>query len=489
MTVRRIRHLVAPTAATALLVLAGCSSSTGGRTPSPSASPSPTRSGSAEATPCVQTWKLTAALVPSGDAQADTSLAAVAALSPDDVWAVGWTGAQSQPGQAAAPTQTLAENWNGTSWKIVDVPDAGNAAALGGDRLTAVAAVAPDDIWAVGYVGVPFSYWQPFQSGETSTPEPQVQTLIEHWNGEAWSIVDAPDVADLNGLSGWDELTGVAAISADDVWAVGVTLWPVNSNLDEPAAQPLIEHWNGTAWSLATPADPEAPPPAWSMAANSFFGPSGAAAVGSAALMGVAATSSTDVWAVGGYETDMGLTSYSPSPWETLTEHWNGTSWSVVPAPDATLPEPLTGGSTEPDDLLTAAAEAPGGNVWAVGGAMPGSALTLRLGVGFGTASFAGWQLVPILAVTTVESRGEAPVPASVTVSLTGGLSPLAGVVTLSASDAWAVGAVILHWDGTSWQPQYTVNGQPFDYLTGVAAGSGSLWAVGGTSIVHATCA
>ena len=70
------------------------------------------------------------------------------------------------------------------------------------------------------------------------------------------------------------------------------------------------------------------------------------------------------------------------------------------------------------------------------------------------------------------------------------GISPLVGVVTLSADDAWAVGAVILHWDGASWQPLYTVNDQSFGYLTGVAAtGSGGLWAVGGTSIVHATCA
>jgi hypothetical protein len=33
------------------------------------------------------------------------------------------------------------------------------------------------------------------------------------------------------------------------------------------------------------------------------------------------------------------------------------------------------------------------------------------------------------------------------------------------------------------------VSGEPFDYLTGVAGGPGGLWAVGGTSIVHATCA
>jgi hypothetical protein len=485
LTVRNVAHPLPPLTVLAVLAVAGCSQSSTGATPTPTAATShvgPT------ATACVQTWSLTDALVPSGDDAASTQLAGVAEVSPTDVWAVGWTGAAGQPGQSV-PTQTLAENWNGSSWKIVDVPDAGNAAALGGDRLTAVAAVTPDDIWAVGYVGDPFSYWQPYQPSNTSTPEPQVQTLTEHWNGQAWSIKEAPDVADLNGVSGWDQLTGVAAISADDVWAVGVTLWPVNSNLDQPAAQPLIEHWNGTAWSLSRPADPVSPPPAWAMASNTFFGPPGAAAVGSAALLGIAATSSTDVWTVGGYETDMGLTTNPiPSPWETLTEHWNGTAWSIVRAPDATLPEQVAGGSTAPDDLLTAAAEGPGEHVWAVGGALPGSALTLQLGAGFGTSSFAGWRLVPSLAVG-VNPQYASAAPNSAATEFAPGIPPLAAVVTVSPDDSWAVGAVILHWDGAAWQPQYTVNSQPFDYLTGIATGYGSLWAVGGSSIVHATCA
>jgi hypothetical protein len=185
----------------------------------------------------------------------------------------------------------------------------------------------------------------------------------------------------------------------------------------------------------------------------------------------------------------MGVQTDAPSPWETLTEHWNGTSWSAVPAPDATLPEPLSGGSSAADDLLTSASESSGGTLWAVGGAMPGSALTLQLGLAFGTSSFTGWHLVPSLAVTTVVNRAGHPASGSGASTFAPGTSPLAGVVTVSATDAWAVGAGILHWDGVSWQPTYTVNGEPFDYLTAVAGGPGGLWAVGGTSIVHATCA
>ena len=40
-------------------------------------------------------------------------------------------------------------------------------------------------------------------------------------------------------------------------------------------------------------------------------------------LYGATAISPTDVWAVGGYNFNG----------RTLTEHWDGTSWSVIPSP------------------------------------------------------------------------------------------------------------------------------------------------------------
>jgi hypothetical protein len=45
-------------------------------------------------------------------------------------------------------------------------------------------------------------------------------------------------------------------------------------------------------------------------------------------LFGVAAVSDADVWAVGGQQDSTGQ-------WHTLTEHWNGSQWSVVAAIDA----------------------------------------------------------------------------------------------------------------------------------------------------------
>jgi len=479
--VSKVERLGIPLAAIVILTLAaGCSSTSGVHTPSPSVARSASPSGSGSATPCAPTWQLSAALVPNGAAAASTQLAGVAAVSPTDVWAVG----SSAPTGGAATT--LTEQWNGSGWSIVKSPDASNASPFGGDQLTAVAAVSATDIWAVGYIGTPSPSF-------TSQGQPQssaVQTLTEHWNGVAWSIVNAPDVAARDGVEPWDVLTSIAAVSTDDVWAVGVTEWPITYDSGSVvAAQPLVEHWNGSYWAILTLPDPEAGPPDWTLTQGATQ-PANAPPVGSSALLGVTAESAQDVWVVGGYVTDTGVTDSAPSAWQTLTEHWNGTSWSIVQAPDATLPEPLTDGSNQPDDLLTAAAEAPGGDLWAIGGAMPGSALTLQLGLAFGTSSFTGWHLVPSLAVTAVSYRAGYQSSGSGATSFAPGTSPLAGVVTLGATDAWAVGAVILHWDGVSWQPMYTVNGEPFDYLSGVAAaGSGGLWAVGGTSIVHATCA
>src|SRR5438094_4607096 len=41
-------------------------------------------------------------------------------------------------------------------------------------------------------------------------------TLIEHWNGSSWSIVPSP------AAPGWySDLKGISALAADDIWAVG----------------------------------------------------------------------------------------------------------------------------------------------------------------------------------------------------------------------------------------------------------------------------
>src|SRR5436305_734517 len=59
--------------------------------------------------------------------------------------------------------------------------------------------------------------------------------LVEHWDGSTWQVVDGP-----NARGG--SLDGVAAVTADVIWAVGIQ--------DLPSGQlTLFEHWDGTRWS------------------------------------------------------------------------------------------------------------------------------------------------------------------------------------------------------------------------------------------------
>jgi hypothetical protein len=139
------------------------------------------------------------------------------------------------------------------------------------------------------------------------------QTLIEHWNGTSWKVIPSPNVDSFSNF-----LSGVGAVSAHDVWAVGYYLNSIGTDIT------LIEHWDGTSWKVIP---------------NPNAG-------GSGALSGVAVVSASDVWAVGS------------SSSQTLTEHWNGTSWKVVSSPNV--------GSH--DNFLNGVAQIPSSsNVWAVG--------------------------------------------------------------------------------------------------------------------------
>ena len=124
-----------------------------------------------------------------------------------------------------------------------------------------------------------------------------LQTLVEHWNGSAWSIVSSPNQGAFDNF-----LNGVAAVSANDVWAVGLY---VQQQRRQPN-QTLIEHWNGSAWSVVSSPNPST---------DNF-------------LNGVAAISANDVWAVGYYG--------NGSTGQTLTEHYGGSCGEGTPTPTAT---------------------------------------------------------------------------------------------------------------------------------------------------------
>ena len=94
-------------------------------------------SGSAAAAAC--SWQVVDS--PRIQGHAGSKLMGVEATGTSDAWAVG---ALSSTG---GNHRTLAEHWNGSNWKIVTTPN-----ATGGDNgFNGVTALSPNDVWAVGY--------------------------------------------------------------------------------------------------------------------------------------------------------------------------------------------------------------------------------------------------------------------------------------------------------------------------------------------------
>jgi len=339
-----------------------------------------------------------------GSTPVRNELLAVAAVSEIDVWAVGWS---QDPEGPPYVKHTLTQHFDGSSWSIVPSlnPDGDTHTVL-----HSVSGTSPDDVWAVG------------SSHDGTLPS---RTLIEHWDGTQWSIVPSPSPdTQLN------ELRGVAALSANDVWAVGFR----GGTLNETPLETLILRWNGTSWSQV--ASPNVP-------------------AGANQLSGITAISANDVWAVG---------SAGGAP---LAIRWNGTAWSVVP---------VNGDRGLSTEKLTGIAGAAGNDLWAVGD-----------GRGIFTnqtfATIRHWDGVRWTdKVCRAASRSNPPD------GYEGG-GPDAyftGVSAAASNDAWAVGVrgsgpVILHWDGLAWTTVTHPRAFPNSaVLRGVATSSGgSAWSVG----------
>ncbi|HLH61238.1 MAG TPA: hypothetical protein VKV20_06090 [Ktedonobacteraceae bacterium] len=194
----------------------------------------------------------------------------VAALSANDVWAVGQ--AQYYP----SPLDPLVEHWDGSAWSIISTPSTGTYSAF--NAITTIPGT--HQLWAVGT-------WATSKHGQ--------QGLAELWNGNRWKITHTA-------IASSSVFSGVTAFSTTDAWAVGN--YYQSSQMPNAA---LIEHWNGTQWSQVPAAYP-------SGSQHSF-------------LNSIIALSATNVWAVGSY--DNGI----ESPGYTLVEHWDGTQWSIVSSP------------------------------------------------------------------------------------------------------------------------------------------------------------
>ena len=131
-------------------------------------------------------------------------LNAVLALAPNDVWAVGFSTPVAPPKRAA--TLTLIEHFDGTSWVVVPSPNVGPNNANQSNRLLGLTANSANDIWAFG------SYFAADGSGRQ-------MTLLLHWNGTSWTIASSPNPT--KGEFPGDLLWAGVAPSPGNVWILG----------------------------------------------------------------------------------------------------------------------------------------------------------------------------------------------------------------------------------------------------------------------------
>ena len=198
--------------------------------------------------------------VPGGGLRAVDSIGGVA-------WAVG---------QLSGTTLVIRADEQG--WVRIPSPNVG----IYSNSLFGVTAVAPDDVWAVGWFHRP-----------TEKDSDRTRTLAMHWDGRAWTVTPTPN---LHASS--DGLVAVDAVSTNDVWAVG----------------DAIQHWDGTSWSIVGQSRAE--------------------------LHDVAAVSSREQWVVGGvqYERPVAYvaqgSSWQPVPLPADVDLY---LYAVDAAPDGTI--------------------------------------------------------------------------------------------------------------------------------------------------------
>lgn len=274
----------------------------------------------------------------------------VACPTQDQCWAVGHS-------NSSGHSQTLIQRWDGVSWTVFPSP---NAVANTDSSLSRVACTSTSNCWAVGFS------WR-------SNPQANYQTLIERWDGASWTIVVSPNPVS----SGFVTLASIACASGNDCWAVGYYN-------DNSTYRTLTEHWDGTAWTIATS-------PNTNSVENNFLG-------------SVACVSADDCWAIGNRQYGIGGTA------QTLIERWDGNSWSIFPSPNSD--------STQ-ENLLYSVACVSSSKCWTVGQQNNSGVLQTLVEQWDGSA----WSIVSSPNTSTAH------------------FNQFFGITCNSVSDCWAVGA------------------------------------------------
>jgi len=315
--------------------------------------------------------------------------------------------------------------------------------------LDGVGGTSATDVWAVGEINAPDS----------------VTTLIEHWNGTAWTVVPSPSVS---GAANY--LSAVASISVDDAWAAGTYYVPVR--FGRPIPHSFTEHWNGSAWSIVHGNVQK--------------------------YLTAAASGAGKAWVVGTF-----TQYYCRQPLgcgsAPVADYWNGKAWK------STSPQNPRGASGFQGVLAL-----PNGNVWAVGaidGAHAEFPLVERWSSGSWAIESAG--VFKNATLTSISGTGDDDIWVSGSEKFvpvvehwngstwTGykitqpGAALLNGVVELSPDDVWVGGAfepeyssnsavtLLEHWDGSAWTPVYSASGGLYSRVAAMTGVGSGVWAVG----------
>jgi hypothetical protein len=255
-------------------------------------------------------WKSTSIPLPSGGGS--TGLNAVAGTSSSDVWAVGFH-------DLNGVTSGLAYHWTGTAWSRTPLPTAANV------YLYDVSAADTGDAWAVGeLIG---------STGYSAGP------VAYHWDGSSWTLASpTPPMNNSLPLIGVTDLGGgnAAAIAEygaplyEFASAMWTTILPpsngdglyadamlassesdvllVGEDVHMPAGGsntygPLVEHWNGTSWTVLNNAvNPNSDP------------------TQTATLSDIASDPSTGIWSVG----------FADGGNQYLAEEYDGSTWTLA---------------------------------------------------------------------------------------------------------------------------------------------------------------
>jgi|ERR1700694_442972 len=251
-----------------------------------------------------------ASYVPSVNAPytSNNLLYGVVAFSLNDAWAAGYANTPNYNNQV-----TLAEHYSAGAWSAV--PTVNPTPYY--DTFSAIDGVSRTDLWAIGGFSGANGFLQ--------------KTLAEHWDGKAFKVVPSPNMVACHSCSPYTNLLfGVAAISANDAWAVG----EYTDGIDIHRA--LAMHWDGHTWSFINP-----------MVVAEY-----------SLIYSVTKIAHNDVWAAGIYRV-------SGRAFHPLFLHWNGSQWTQIPGVDVG-----SGGA-----YIYAISAASRSDVWAIGpeeGGYPG---------------------------------------------------------------------------------------------------------------------